>query len=49
MITAKQKFITYLNETGLLPDLQVWLSWGYSEKYYYQVKKQVLNKDNDAK
>ena len=45
MVTAKQRFTTYLNETGSPPDLQKWLSWGYSEKYYYQIKRQVLGSD----
>lgn len=48
MITAKQRFIKYLNETGALPDLQRWLSWGYSEKYYYQIKRQVLSGQNQS-
>ncbi len=42
MITAKKRFELYLEETGHFPDLQIWLSWGYSEKYYYQVKRQVI-------
>lgn len=45
MVTAKQRFTTYLIENGAPPDLQKWLSWGYSEKYYYQIKRQVLGSD----
>lgn len=41
MITAKQRMKNYLSQTGSIPSLDIWISWGYSEKYYYQVKRDL--------
>lgn len=41
MITAKQRIKSYVNEHGSFPDINLWKLWGYSEKYYYQVKREL--------
>ena len=41
MKTAKQRVKEHLSATGEYPTLDQWLAWGYSEKYYYEVKRNL--------
>lgn len=41
MVSAKQRVKNYMKEFGSYPSKDVWLSWGYHDKYYYQVKREL--------
>lgn len=47
MITAKSRFKNFLKEKKEMPSLQIWKSWGYCEKYFYEVRKQVIKETSE--
>lgn len=38
-LTALEMFYEFMKNEGREPELEEWIDWGFSEKYYYQVRR----------